>query len=133
MKPVPILKSSAARFLVLAGIMIFGAASMSHAQTHSEEKGGAPVSGQGWGDAAKEGTTRSQKNRNSASTQGTPDQADSSSGWSSAEGKSGSCRYTTPDRESFLCKIKRIFYDAETPRGPNRDMDENISAGGAGG
>lgn len=126
------LKSSAIRSVILASI-ILGAASVADAQTPAGEQGGAPISGQSWGDAAKDQGNAPPPHRNSASAQDTPDQANSSSGWSSAERKSGSCRYSTPDQESFLCKLIRIFYGPDTPRGPNRDMDENISAGGAGG
>lgn len=130
MRPTPTLKSFAAQSVILASI-ILGAASVSHAQTPAGDQGGAPISGQDWGDAAK-GKAPPQ-NRNPASTPDTPDQASSSSGWSSEGRKSGSCRYSTPDQESFLCKIIRIFYGPDTPAGPNKDMDENISAGGAGG
>ncbi|SCY35406.1 hypothetical protein SAMN05216420_10534 [Nitrosospira sp. Nl5] len=130
MKHTLTLKSFAARSVILASI-ILGAVSVAHAQTRAGEQGGAPVSGQGQGDAAK-GNAPPQ-DRSSASAPDTPDQANSSSGWSSEGRKSGSCRYSTPDQESFLCKVIRIFYGPDTPPGPNKDMDENISAGGAGG
>ncbi len=105
MKPASVLKSSAARSVVFASFMIFGLMNVSHAQTRSTPEQ-SPTT---WGDTAA-----------------------SQSGWSSAQ-QSGSCGFATPDQETFLCKIIRIFYGPDTPPGPNRDMDNNISAGGAGG
>lgn len=126
------LKNFAARFVIIAGV-ILGAASVSYAQTQGGEQGGAPIPGQGWGDAAKGQGTAPPQNHNAAPMQATPDQANASSGWPAEVKRSGSCRYSTPDQESFRCKLIRIFYERDTPRGPNRDVDENISAGGAGG
>ena len=70
----------------------------------------------------------------SASTAGKEVSAESnpSSGWLPPSRSYGSCRHSAPDQEDFLCKLGRILF--ESPRsGPNRDVDENISAGGAGG
>lgn len=65
------------------------------------------------------------------------DQAGTSQGWSppaqGSESGYGSCKYASPEQEDFFCKMVRILYGPDTPRGPNRDVDENISAGGAGG
>ncbi|WON72512.1 hypothetical protein [Nitrosospira sp. Is2] len=55
----------------------------------------------------------------------------SSSGWLPSQGY-GSCRHSAPDQEDFFCTLGRILFGS-TPSGPNRDVDENISAGGAGG
>ncbi|MGH8763386.1 MAG: hypothetical protein ACREUR_09175 [Nitrosospira sp.] len=133
MRHIPALKSSAARSAILASI-ILGAASLSYAQTTSAaEQEGASAAKQGWGDA-KDQSSSSQKG---SSTQGAPDQAGPPSGWSSAgqvpRSGSESCRYSTPEEETFLCKFIRIFYGPDTPRGPNPDVENNISAGGAGG
>lgn len=131
------------RFLVLAGIMIFGV-SASHAQIDGEKELGAPLSPQGgaivaqlsqnWGDAATGQSDVPRDGAGAISALRTSDQARSSSNWLSADqaAGSGSCRYATPEQESFFCKIKRIFYERDSS-GPNRDMDSNISAGGAGG
>ena len=70
----------------------------------------------------------------SASSAGQEVSADSSSssGWLPPSQGYGSCRHSAPDQEDFLCTLGRILFGS-TPSGPNRDMDENISAGGAGG
>jgi hypothetical protein len=147
MKHTFILKTPAIRFLIVAGTLIFGAAGLSHAHTGMAAQDGAYLLAQagsgaeqpasGWKDpvtgqaAAPEDNTAAAAQ--AAPVQAAPAQTDSSSGWSSAGQTSGSCQHATPEQESFLCKVVRILYRAETPRGPNRDMDENISAGGAGG
>ena len=106
MKPASILKSPTARSVVFASFMILGMMNVSDAQQTSSTTEQASA---GWGNTAP----------------GQP-------GWSSAQ-QPESCRYTTPDQETFLCKIIRIFYGPDTTSRPNRDMDHNISAGGAGG
>lgn len=129
MRHIPALKSSAARSAILASI-ILGVASLSYAQTTSaaEQEGASPAK-QGWGDT--KGQSPSPQKGNS------PDQAAPPSGWSSAgqipRSGSESCRFSTPEEETFLCKFIRIFYGPDTPRGPNPDVEDNISAGGAGG
>lgn len=141
MKHTSILKSLA-RSVVFASVMIFGVAGTSHAQSGAAGQAGVSTPEQGSstagqsssrrGDAPGQGSSLS-KNDSPAPGQGTPDQTGSSSGWSSAGQGSGSCKYSTPDQESFLCKVIRILYGPDTPRGPNHDVDNNISAGGAGG
>lgn len=146
-----ILKNST-RSLIFAGTLIFGTMGVSHAQTGMAAQGGAnllPQAGSGaeqptsgWKDPLT-GQAPAPEDNTAAATpaapaqaapaQAAPAQTDSSSGWSSAGQTSGSCQHATPEQESFLCKVVRILYRAETPRGPNRDMDENVSAGGAGG
>jgi hypothetical protein len=56
-----------------------------------------------------------------------------SSGWQPPRDSYGSCAHWAPDQEDFLCMIGRILFGSGKPLGPNRDVDENISAGGAGG
>lgn len=132
MSRISALKNSAARSVMLASI-ILGVAGLSYAQTGAAEQAGASTAKQGWGDAKGQ----SAPSQNGSSTQGTPDQTGSPSGWSSAgqvpRSGSESCRYSTPEEETFLCKLIRIFYGPDTPRGPNPDVEDNISAGGAGG
>jgi hypothetical protein len=140
MKHSYILKNPATRSVIFAAILILGIVGVSHAQTSMNAQGGAQLLAQagssdgqpasGWkGPVTGQATT--------APAQAAPAQADPSAGWSSVGqtfGSSGSCRHATPEQESFLCKVVRILYRSESPRrGPNRDMDENISAGGAGG
>jgi hypothetical protein len=138
------LDNAIVRFAALAGIMIFGLMSVSHAQTDKAAGPSGPMSVQGtlivaqlsqrWGDAATGQKDLPPESASAASTPGTPNQANSSSSWSSVEQApgSGSCRYATPEQESFFCKMRRIFYGRDS-WGPNQDMDSNISAGGAGG
>ncbi len=148
MKHTFILKNPAIRSLIFAGTLIFGTVGLSHAQTGMTAQGGTHLLAQagsgaeqpasGWKDPVTGQAAASQNNTAAAAAQAAPaqaapSQADSSSGWSSAGQTSGSCQHATPEQESFLCKVVRILYRAETPRGPNRDMDENVSAGGAGG
>ena len=78
----------------------------------------------GWGDAsAYQGNSYTKESSPSGET---------TAGWQPAGQGTGSCRHSHPDQEDFLCKLIRIFYGPDSS-GPNRDMDNNISAGGAGG
>ncbi|MEO7560853.1 MAG: hypothetical protein ABIT23_11415 [Nitrosospira sp.] len=143
MKHNSILKNSAIRSVVLAGIVMYTVASVSHAQTGATGRDITPVPGQG-GSAAgqsspgQQGATPSPggslpKNSNAASGQGTSDQTDASPVPSSAKQESGPGGHSTPEQESFLRKIIRIFSGPDSSSGPNRDVDTNISAGGAAG
>jgi hypothetical protein len=142
MKHAFILKTPATRSLIIAGILIFGTVGLSHAQTDIAAQGGAHLLAQagsgaeqpasGWKDPVT-GRAAAPEDNTAAPAQAAPSQTVPSSGWSSGGQTSGSCQHATPEQESFLCKVVRILYRAETPRGPNRDMDENVSAGGAGG
>jgi hypothetical protein len=136
MKHSYILKNPATRSVIFAGILIFGIVGVSHAQTSITAQGGVQLLAQasssegqpasGWKDPVT--------GQEAAPAQAGAGQTDPSEGWSSAGQTSSSCRHANPEQESFLCKVVRILYRAESPRrGPNRDMDENISAGGAGG
>lgn len=140
MKHTSILSNASVRFVALAGIMIFGVMNASHAQTGAMAQFGAPASAQGgsivaqlssrWGDAATGQRDSPPESGNAVPAQGTPDQASSPS--VEQVPVSSSCRYATSEQESFFCKMRRIFYGRDTS-GPNRDVDQNISAGGAGG
>lgn len=146
MKHTFILKNSI-QSLIFAGTLIFGAVGVSHAQPGMAAQGGAHLLAQagsgaeqqasGWKDPVTGRAAAPEDNTGAltqaAPAQAAPSQTDPSSGWSSGGQTSGSCKHATPEQESFLCKVVRILYRAETPRGPNRDMDENVSAGGAGG
>lgn len=146
-----ILKNPAARSLIIAVILILGTVGISHAQTTQTDmaaQGGAHLLAQagssagqpasGWKDPVTGQATTPEGNTaapaQAAPAQAASSQTDSSSGWSAAgQQTSDSCQHATPEQESFLCKVVRILYRAESPRGPNRDMDENVSVGGAGG
>ena len=142
MKHTVILKNST-RSLIFAGTLIFGATGVSHAQPGMGVQGGVHLLAQagsgveqpasGWKDPVTGQAAAPGNNTAVPAQAAAPSQTDPSSGWSSGGQTSGSCQHATPEQESFLCKVVRILYRAETPRGPNRDMDENVSAGGAGG
>lgn len=141
-----ILNSPAAQSLIIAGTLILGTVGISHAQTAPTDmaaQSGAHLLAQagssteqpasGWKDPAT-GQTATPENNAAAPAQAASSPTDSASGWSAAgQQTSDSCQHATPEQESFLCKVVRILYRAESPRGPNRDMDENVSVGGAGG
>ena len=129
MKQTSILKASAARSLVFASLMICSMANVSYGQTGSA--GGQHSSG--WGDTPASQRDSPPRNSGPAPAQGSSNQTGSPPGTASVGQGSGSCKYSTPEQESFLCALIRIFYGADTPRGPNRDVDENIGVGGAAG
>jgi hypothetical protein len=143
MKHIPILKNLATRSAVLAGVMAFGMANVSHAQTGSMEQNSIRMSGQGSTlagessssqESAKTDQRSSQsKSDGTASGLGASDQSDSSSTKACAEQKLASCEQPAPQQEGFLHKLLRILYGPDTPPGPNPDVDTNISAGGAAG
>ena len=159
MKHSGILKTGTMLVALFAGIIIFGVANISHAQSDPVKRENNWVSdifvnttqqsqpalekdALGWelppgtneekGNKAEKG----ESDKASVAPQQT-DQADTAEGWEApaqgSESGHGSCKYATPEQEDFLCKMVRILYGPDTPRGPNRDMDENISAGGSGG
>ena len=143
MKCISILKNLATRSAVLAGIIAFGMASVSHAQTSSTEQDSIQMSGQGstlagqsssGQESAKTDQRSSQsKSDGTASGQGASDQSGSSSSKACMEQKLASCEQPAPQQEGFLHKLLRILYGPDTPPGPNPDVDTNISAGGAAG
>ena len=151
MKHSVILKNPAARSLIIAGTLILGTIGISHAETAPTDmaaQGGANLLAQagsnssaeqpasGWKDPVTGQATTLENNAAApaqAAAQAASSPTDSSSGWSAGQQTSGSCQHATPEQESFLCKVVRILYRAESPRGPNRDVDENVSVGGAGG
>jgi len=120
---------------ILVGVITAATANVSHAQTSAGAQGGstAQQTPPGWNKAepARGGWLSSIFGSSSASD--ASDQAGSSPGWSAPREDYGSCRHSAADEEDFVCKLARIFWGPDRPRGPNRDMDENISAGGAGG
>lgn len=127
---------------VLAG-MIFTMAGTLHAQNGTAGQNGASIPEQGVpaakrslpeqkGTASGQGSSQ-QKNGNAAPRQGTPAQTGSSSVSLPANQEPGLSESPTPEQESFLHKIIRIFFGPDSPPGPNRDVDTNISAGGAAG
>ena len=136
-----ILKNPAVRSLIIAGALILGTVGISHAETAPTDmasQGGAHLLAQadssaqqpasGWKDPVTGQATTLENNAAApaqAAAQAASSPTDSSSGWSAGQQTSGSCQHATPEQESFLCKVVRILYRAESPRGPNRDMDEN--------
>jgi hypothetical protein len=144
MKQVSFLRGSAATAVVV-GILIAAIAS-AHAQTGTAAQGNAAaqagstqansVAGQppsGWSENAPDrGSWLSRIFGRSDPGPATSGQADSS-GWSSSKQEPGGCRDSSTGKEDFLCKLGRIFWGPDRPQGPNRDMDDNITAGGAGG
>ena len=111
--------------------LFFLGSGIAHAQSNSGQHS-AP-----WGDAAKkQGASQGNNQTNTApKAENPPPPAQTASFEPSAtsERDPGSCAYSTPEDETFLCKMIRIFYGPDMPRGPNRDVEENLSAGGAGG
>lgn len=133
---VSVMKSGIARSLILACTIFFGIAAVSPAQadkagkdTGSMQRPGSAAGAQpGQGnDRAGQKATASEDNSSSPS-QGAPDQTDSSS----AGRESGSCGQSMPEPEGFFRKVIRLLF-APNSCGPDRDVDTNISAGGAGG
>ncbi len=160
MKHVSLLRSSAAA--TLASIVMFAMANMAYAQAGAATQSGAAAqagsaqansaAGQrtsGWNENAPDrGSWLSRIFGSSASGTAAPaseaptpasasgaagsGQTDAS-GWSSSGQGTGGCRQSSTGEEDFLCKLARILWGPDTPQGPNRDMDDNITAGGAGG
>lgn len=146
---------------LFAGIMISGAAGMSHAQSDLPDRANRWVQdifvdtnqrnqslekdALGWelppGTHEEKGNRTEKGESDKAAvpqqTDQATDRANAPGGWEApaqgSESGSGSCKYASPEQEDFLCKMVRILYGPDTPRGPNREMDENISVGGAGG
>lgn len=159
MKHQGILKIGKTRTALFIGIIIFTASSISHAQSDSVKRENNWVSDifvnttqqsqpapekdvLGWelppGTNEEKGNKAEKGESDKASVAPQQaDQANTAEGWEApaqgSESGYGSCKYATPEQEDFLCKMVRILYGPDTPRGPNRDMDDNISAGGAGG
>lgn len=133
-----------AKLAVVIGVAItFGMASSSYAQTGAVERDSAPVSRQdsslaGQSSSEQEGPKTDQRNSQSTSGRTAPcqeasDQSDSSSSKAGTEQESTPCEQSAPKREGFFHKLIRILSGPNTPPGPNRDVDTNISAGGAAG
>ncbi len=157
MKHPRILTTRKMRAALFAAIMISGAAEMSHAQSGLSDRANRWVQdifvdtnqrnqslekdALGWelppGTHEEKGNRTEKGESDKAAVPQQTDQANAAGGWEApaqgSESGSGSCKYASPEQEDFLCKMGRILYGPDTPRGPNRDMDENISVGGAGG
>lgn len=138
MKHTFILQYPAARSVALAGILIFAAASMSHAQTGTTgqdsasmpEPHSSKVTQSGRGDPPGNQEHAPPKEDSHVPGQG---RADASSSEECTEQEADSCEQPVPERESFLRRIIKLFYGPDRPPGPDPDVDTNISAGGAGG
>lgn len=144
MKQVSLLRGSgaAASFLI---IMIVAIANNAHAQTGSAGQGGetaaAPPAGSaveqpksGWNEATQDrGSWLSRIfGRSTPASPASPaSNKETAAGWSSQGSENSGCASSTGE-EDFLCKLARLFWGPDT-RGPNQDMDSNITAGGAGG
>ncbi|HEX8873038.1 MAG TPA: hypothetical protein VF780_00305 [Nitrosospira sp.] len=160
MKQVSLLRNSVAA-TAFAGIMVVSASNTVHAQTSAQtgataatQSGAAGQSAPGWNESpldqrswlsrifgsftsspAPSPTHGSISGSTSGAAPGpaVPRQA-GSSGWSTQKQEySSGCGHSSADEEDFLCKLGRILWGPDTPQGPNRDMDENVTAGGAGG
>ena len=153
-----ILKIPAMQAALFAGVVMSGAAGISHAQSALSDRANRWVQdifvntdqrnqslekdALGWelppgsNEEKRNKVEKGESDKASVAPQQT-DQANAAEGWEApaqgSESGSGSCKYASPEQEDFLCKMVRILYGPDTRRGPNRDMDENISAGGAGG
>lgn len=112
------LRNFTATSVFLVNVIIFGIAGVCHAQTAAQEQGQAAAPGQ----TGQIG---------SATVPSSSGQDGSSTGWSAGK-RSGWCPQSIADQEDFLCKVIRVLTGPDSS-GPNRDVDENISAGGAGG
>ncbi|SEP04929.1 hypothetical protein [Nitrosovibrio sp. Nv6] len=134
---VSVMKGGIARSWILACTIFFGIAAASPVQGDNAGKdtGSMPARpgsaagaqpGQGNDTAGQKATAP--EDGSSSPSQGAPDQT----GSSSASRESGTCRQPIPDQEGFFRKVIGLLF-APDSCGPNRDVDTNISAGGAGG
>ena len=154
MKQVSLLKDSCV-VTVFAAIMIVAMASGANAQTGASGQGATQSGGaaqvspaqaspaaeqpkSSWNETAQDrgswlsrifgGSTPAPNPAPASNPSGKTDAA----GWSSQGSENSGCISSTGE-EDFLCKLARLFWGPDTPRGPNQDMDSNITAGGAGG
>ncbi|SEL17226.1 hypothetical protein [Nitrosovibrio tenuis] len=151
MNRIPILRNSAVS-AALVSIMLLPVPNAAHAQAgaatqnstgtqstpaqanaaQTSSAAGQPAAG--WSETAPDrGNWFSRIFGSSASGPARSDQAGSGGTWSSARQGYSTCRDAASGQEDFLCKLGRILWGPDTPRGPNRDMDDNVAAGGAGG
>ncbi|SOD40658.1 hypothetical protein [Nitrosovibrio sp. Nv4] len=134
---VSIMKSGIVRSLILACAIFFGTSVAPPAQADATGKntGSMPACPDSTAEAQplQGSDTTGQKATASeddspSPNKGAPDQT----GSSSADREPGSCGQSMPDQGGFFRKIIRML-SAPDSCGPNRDVDTNISAGGAGG
>src|SRR5690242_17155214 len=119
---------------LLAGVIAGAAAGIAHAETGSAPSGpGEKQTQEGW--SKEEGKSGGWLSRIFGSSDPAPaaDKAGSTPGWSSPRDSYGSCKHSSDGEEDLMCKLVRIFWGPDRPNGPNRDMDDNIASGGAGG
>ena len=151
MKQVSRLRGSSA-IVAFAGIMSVAIANSANAQTGTAVQSGAqsgrtaqpsPPQANSAGEKGKSGWNEAAQDRGSwlsrifgSSAPASPASPGSSketgAGWSSQGSENSGC-ISSAGEEDFLCKLARLFWGPDTPRGPNQDMDSNITAGGAGG
>ncbi|HET7062528.1 MAG TPA: hypothetical protein VFI43_10160 [Nitrosospira sp.] len=120
---------------ILAGLLIAGTASMTHAESggNTPAASGEKQAPSGWNKTETSGGGWLSSIFGGSAEASAPDKAETSSGWSSPRDGSGTCKHSSAEEEDFVCKLVRIFWGTDRPYGPNRDMDDNVAAGGAGG
>lgn len=123
-----ILRNSAIQLVVLAGLTIFAMTTI-YAQGGGAAGQPPPVQE----DAASGQGSSLPKNDSTTPGQGTLDQSGSPSVSLPSDQEAGLGEYPPPEPKSLFQKIITIFFGRDSPPGPNRDVDTNISAGGAGG
>ncbi|MGH8763387.1 MAG: hypothetical protein ACREUR_09180 [Nitrosospira sp.] len=140
MKHVFILQYLTARSVALASILIFTAASLSHAQTGTAGQGSASTPEPHGSKAAQPGREDSpgaQENAQPKEDVHAPGQgtagADASLNEECTAQEADACEPPAPEEKSFLRRMIKLFYGPDRPPGPDPDVDTNISAGGAGG
>lgn len=123
-----ILRNSAIQLVVLAGLTIFAMTTI-YAQGGGAAGQPPPVQE----DAASGQGSSLLKNDSTTPGQGTPNQSVSPSVSLPSDQEAGLGEDPPPEPKSLFHKIIKIFFGRDSPPGPNRDVDTNISAGGAGG
>lgn len=123
-----ILRNAAIQLVVLAGLTIFA---MTTIYAQGGGAAGHPPSGQEDAVSGQEGSLL--KKDSTTPGQGTPDQSGSPSVSLPSDQEAGLGEHPPPEPKNLFQKIITIFFGRDSPPGPNRDVDTNISAGGAGG
>jgi hypothetical protein len=121
---------------ILTGLLLAGNPGLTHADSgaNTPTPSGEKQAPSGWNKSETSGGGWLSSIFGGSADASTPDTtASSSSGWSSPRDGSGTCKHSSAEEEDFVCKLVRIFWGTDRPYGPNRDMDDNVAAGGAGG
>jgi hypothetical protein len=120
---------------IFAGLLIAGSAGLTHAESgaNTPAASGEKQAPSGWNKTETSGGGWLSSIFGGSADDSASDKTASSSGWSSPRDGSGTCKHSSDGEEDFVCKLVRIFWGTDRPYGPNRDMDDNIAAGGAGG